>query len=74
VEVGDLQVVDGRRAGCCDCIHRFVTWKLWEYDDVTLPLKLLWGAGWWPSIYTDAGQKLKLHSGVNIGMMRNMGR
>jgi hypothetical protein len=46
LEAVDLEAVDGRRARC----YRLVHLKLWECNDVTLPLKLLWGTGWWRSI------------------------
>jgi len=42
LKVVDLEAVDGRRARCWDSIHRAVNSKLWECDEVTLPMKLFW--------------------------------
>jgi len=65
LEVVDLEAVDGRRARWWNCIDRLVNSKLWECDEVTLHLKLLWRTGWWWWIGKEVHQKLKLHSGVN---------
>ena len=64
LEAVDLEAVHGRRARCCDSIHWLVNSKLWECEEVTVPLKLLWRTGWWRSISREAREKLKLHSGV----------
>jgi len=63
LEVVNLEAVDGRRARCCDSIHRLVIWKPWECDEVTSPLKLLCRTGWWQAIWREV--RRKLHSGVN---------
>jgi len=54
-----------RCARCWDSIHWLVNLKQWECDEVTLPLKLLWGNSWWQSICREVRRKQKLHSGVN---------
>ena len=61
----DQELVDKRRAKCRDSIHRLVNSKLWECDNVTLPLKLLWRTGWWRLIGREVHRKLKVHAGVN---------
>jgi len=65
LKVVDLEAVNGRRARCWDSIHQLVNSKLWEWDEVTLLLKLLWRTGWWRSIGREVCRWLKLHSGVN---------
>ena len=62
MEVVDLETFDERRAGCLwDSLDWLVNSKLWECDNVTLTLQLIWRAGWWRSICREACQKLKLH-------------
>jgi len=46
LQVVHPEAVNGRRAGCWDCIHRIVKTQLWECDEVTVPLQLLWRTGW----------------------------
>jgi len=48
-----------------DSMHRLVTSKPWECDEVTMPLKLLRRACWLHPICREARRKLQLHSGVN---------
>jgi hypothetical protein len=50
MEVVELEAVDGRCTRYSDSIHRLVNLKPWEYEEVGLPLKLLWRTGWWRSI------------------------
>jgi len=60
------QVLGGSRwTARKDSIYQLVNSQLWECDNLTLPLKLLWRTGWWRSIGREVGWKLKLHSGVN---------
>ena len=61
----DLEVVDGRRGRCGDCIHRLVNSKSSECDSVTSPLKLLSRNGWSQTICWEVRRKRKLHSGIN---------
>ena len=65
LELVDLEEVEGRRARCWDSIHRLVNSEMWECDEETSPLKVLWRTGWWRSIGREVRHKLKLHSGVN---------
>ena len=58
LEVVYPEAVDGTCGSCTDTLHRLIDSKTWEFDEVTLSLKLLCRTGWWQS-------KLKLHSGVN---------
>ena len=63
--VVDVEAVYWRCTRCWDSIHRLVNSKPWEYDEMTLPWKLLYRTGWSQSICREVRRKLKLHSGVN---------
>jgi len=61
MEVVDLEVVDLRGASCRDSKHQFINSKPSECDNVTLPLKSLWGAERLMSVDRERHRKLKIH-------------